>query len=50
MTLAESLDIQAGEMVSFIGAGGKTTTLFSPCQGTTSKGRQNTGHDNDEGL
>jgi len=28
MTLAESLDIQAGEMVSFIGAGGKTTTLF----------------------
>ena len=28
MTLAESLGIQAGEMVSFIGAGGKTTTLF----------------------
>jgi probable selenium-dependent hydroxylase accessory protein YqeC len=29
MTLAESLGgIQAGEMVSFIGAGGKTTMLF----------------------
>lgn len=28
MTFAESLGIQAGEMVSFIGAGGKTTTLF----------------------
>jgi hypothetical protein len=32
MTLAESRGgIQAEEMVSFIGAGGKTTTLFSPC-------------------
>jgi len=28
MILAESLGIQAGEMVSFIGAGGKTTMLF----------------------
>jgi len=28
MILAESLGIQAGEMVYFIGAGGKTTTLF----------------------
>jgi molybdenum cofactor cytidylyltransferase len=28
MKLAESLGIQAGEMVSLIGAGGKTTTLF----------------------
>jgi hypothetical protein len=29
MILAESLGIQAGEMVSFIGAGGKTTMLFT---------------------
>ena len=28
MTLAESLDIQKGTLVSLIGAGGKTTTLF----------------------
>jgi molybdenum cofactor cytidylyltransferase len=28
MNLAEALDLRAGEMVSLIGAGGKTTTLF----------------------
>ena len=49
MTLAESLGIQAGEMVSFIGAGGKTTTLFHLAKELQPKGRQNTGHDNDRG-
>jgi probable selenium-dependent hydroxylase accessory protein YqeC len=38
MTLAESLGVQPGEMVSLIGAGGKTTTLFRLAKELREKG------------
>jgi molybdenum cofactor cytidylyltransferase len=38
MTLAESLGVQAGEMVSLIGAGGKTTALFRLAREARDKG------------
>lgn len=38
MTLAESLGVQAGEMVSLIGAGGKSTTLFRLAKELRQKG------------
>jgi probable selenium-dependent hydroxylase accessory protein YqeC len=38
MTLAESLGVLAGEMVSFIGAGGKTTALFRLAKELREKG------------
>jgi molybdenum cofactor cytidylyltransferase len=38
MTLAESLGVQAGEMISLIGAGGKTTALFRLAREARDKG------------
>ena len=48
MLLPDALGVTRGEMVSLIGAGGKTTTLFRLAKELRDQGLQGSGHDNHE--